>query len=115
MRFAMAILAGLAVGLLYSWLLSPSATARGAAPQDLRADYQADYVLMVAEVYAREANIARAIERLHYLGNEPGQSYVQQAILTAGQTGLDRQDLELLGNLNQALADWIPQPEGAQP
>ena len=113
-RFVLAIVAGLALGLFYGWFLQPRPVRR-ASPQNLRQDYQTDYVLMVAEVYASEGNVAEAAERLHFLGEESVNSYVQQAILAAGQFGYDRQDIESLGELSQALATWIPQPDGGTP
>jgi hypothetical protein len=114
LRFTLAILTGLALGLVYGWILRP-AVAQRADPRDLRQDYQMDYVLMVAEVYDREGNVAQATERLHYLGNEPVRRYVQRAILAGGQAGLDPHDMDVLNRLDQALGSWIPQPEEAAP
>jgi hypothetical protein len=46
-RFLIAIAVGLALGLLYGWVLSPVKYV-DTTPNTLRADYQTDYVLMVA-------------------------------------------------------------------
>ena len=114
LRFTLAILTGLALGLVYGWILRPVMTQR-AEPSDLRHDYQMDYVLMVAEVYDREGSLTQATNRLHYLGNEPARRYVQRAILAGGQAGFDPFDMGLLNNLDQALDSWIPQPDEAAP
>jgi len=91
------------------------APVRSASPQYLRADYQTDYVLMVAEAYAGEGNVANAAERLHFLGNEQVNVYVRQAILYAGQHNYSQVDIETMNALSMALGNWIPQPdEGAK-
>ncbi|MDX9865349.1 MAG: hypothetical protein RBT34_11155 [Anaerolineaceae bacterium] len=108
--FLLAIFAGLVIGLAFGWFVKPAAVRR-VAPQHLRQDYQTDYVLMVAETYASEGNAASAVERLHFLGDEPVNVYVRQAMLTAGQTGYSQQDVETMNALSMALQSWIPQPD----
>jgi len=109
--FILAIIVGLVLGLAFGWFLRPAAVRR-VAPQYLRQDYQTDYVLMVAETYMSEGNVANAAERLHFLGDEQVNVYVRQAILTAGQAGYSQMDVETMNALSLALQSWIPQPDG---
>ena len=50
LAFLVAIGIGLGLGLYYGWVVSPVAYV-DTAPNTLRPDYKADYVLMVAEAY----------------------------------------------------------------
>lgn len=112
--FILAIIVGAVIGLAFGWFVRP-APVRSASPQYLRADYQTDYVLMVAEAYAGEGNVANAAERLHFLGNEQVNVYVRQAILYAGQHNYSQVDIKTMNALSMALGNWIPQPdEGAK-
>lgn len=99
--FLFALAVGLGLGLYLGWAVL-TAQPKDTTPDTLRADYQADYVLMVAEVYQHEGNLDAAIQRLTLLGESPLRS-VQEAILTAQQLGYARQDIETLARLFQAL------------
>lgn len=99
--FLLSIALGLALGLYLGWgPLAPKP--EGTDPQSLRADYRADYVLMVAEIYQKDGDLQAAIQRLTPLGETPLR-LVQQAILTAQQLGYHRTDIESLARLFQAL------------
>jgi hypothetical protein len=109
--FILAIIAGVAIGLAFGWFVRP-APVRSASPQNLRADYKTDYVLMVAEAYTGEGNVANAAERLHFLGNEQVIVYVRESILYAGQHDYSQVDVDTMNALAVALGSWIPQPGG---
>ena len=105
----MVILLGLAAGLIYGWLIHP-VDYRNTTPATLRADYQTDFVLMVAEIYASEKNPTLAAGQLAYLGSESPARYVQQAIVNAESFHYDRQDINLMAALMQAV-QTIPTTE----
>lgn len=101
-RFFIVLAVGFGIGLLYGWVVNPVAYV-DTFPETLREDYQADYVLMVAEAYQTEQDITLAVERLAFLGFTPPRELVEQAMYTAIQTGYAPVDLGLLRNLSDAL------------
>jgi len=103
MFFFLSILAGFGLGLLYGWVISPVEYV-DTSPDTLRADYRADYVLMVAEIYQVEQDIEQAIRRLGLLGSALSPSeIVAQALQFAQATAYASQDILLLQNLTVAL------------
>ena len=58
---------GVLIGAWYGWSVSP-VTYNEISPDQLRAEYQADYVLMVAETYAADKDLGQAAVRLSRLG-----------------------------------------------
>ena len=100
--FCISIAIGIAAGLVFGWAVEPRRFAES-APQTLRSDYKADFVLMVAEVYQKDKDLTLAISRLALLGSNLPLRTVQEAIITGSQLGYTRQDLQLLGKLSQAL------------
>lgn len=100
--FFISILFGVALGLLYGWVINPGAEIQAPA-STLRADYRTDTVLMVAEIYASEQDPAQAIEQLKLLGEDDPLYIVQQAILTAQDLNYPAVDITLLANLAQAI------------
>lgn len=109
-RFLLAILLGIAGGLLYGWLLNPVKYV-DTTPDSLRVDYKTDYALMVAEAYAAESDLPLAARRLALLGSQPPEEIVYQAILFAEREGYLDSDLELMRRLYTALQTFIP-PQG---
>lgn len=112
--FGLAIVTGLAMGLLAGWLLFPSA-AETASPTSLRADYKADLVLMTAEVFARDADLAAAIDRLRQWDGADPLRTVQSAIVTAQQMEYAPPDVQILAHLYSALQAGTPVPLETQP
>lgn len=106
--FLIAIAFGLGAGLLAGWVLFPPAGSADAAPESLRADYQADYVLMTAEIFAGDGSAAGAAERLRFLGDERPLHYVEIALLTGQELGYTQADMQLLVKLFTALEGWSP-------
>lgn len=109
--FVIAILLGIGIGLLYGWVVNPIQYV-DTTPSTLRADYRADYVLMVAETYRMDGNIDQAARRLAFLGDTIPVKMVSEAILYARQTNYAAGDLELMIRLSQALQSWIPPAGG---
>jgi len=101
-RFFLVLIIGFAIGLLYGWVIDPVDYV-DTFPGTLREDYQADYVLMVAEVYQVERDLDLAVEQLTFLGFVPPENLVEEAMYFAVQSGYTPQDLALLRNLSDAL------------
>ena len=111
--FIVAIVAGLALGLLYGWVISPVKYV-DTTPATLRADFKADYTLMVAETYQHDGNLESAAQYLGILNNQPPAQLVSEAMVFAKQNKFYQEDIDLLQNLNSALKSW-KQPGGGQP
>jgi hypothetical protein len=87
-QIVLALLAGLGLGLAYSWLISPTQYV-DASPSILRADFKDQYRAVVAASYASTHDIERARARLALLGDaDPVQSLSAQAqrMLAAGES-----------------------------
>lgn len=109
--FIISIAAGLGLGLYYGWVISPLQYV-DTTPATLRADFRADYTLMVAETFQSEQNLDSAARRLGILGSEPPVKFVTQALNFAQQNNYSQADIALLQNLSVALQVWQP---GATP
>jgi hypothetical protein len=101
LAFLIAIAAGLGLGLYYGWVVRPVAYV-DTAPNTLRADYKADYALMVAEAYQAEGDLPAARRALALLGAAPAVS-VQNALTFGIAHGYASQDLYALQQLLAAL------------
>jgi hypothetical protein len=105
--FLVAILVGIGIGLIYGWAINPVEYI-DTAPNSLRQDYKTDYVLMVAEAYQVEDNLALAVRRLALLGGEVPEAIVQQGLLEGARLGYPAQDLALMQTLRRDLLSWNP-------
>jgi hypothetical protein len=103
-RFLLAILIGGILGALYGWVVHPVKPV-SAPPGALRIDYRSDYVMMVAETYHADQDLAMAVQRLALLGNDPPTRIVQQALLFAEPRYTDA-DITLIRSLSDALEAW---------
>jgi hypothetical protein len=112
LRFLIAILVGLALGLAYGWLVSPVRYI-DTSPNTLRIDYKADYVLMVSESYQSEKDLDQAIRRLGLLGTTSPVDLVAQTIQFAQKVGYTEADIARMQALLSALQ--ILQPEQETP
>lgn len=113
-RFLIALALGAAAGLAYGWLIEPVEYV-DTTPTSLRADYRTDYVLMVAEAYQGDGDLALAAVRLAALGPMPPEQRVVQAIDEAARRGLPRADLDRLAALADALRAAAAAPEIPSP
>jgi hypothetical protein len=105
--FGAAVAAGLALGLLYGWVLSPIEYV-DASPNTLRIDYKADFVLAVAEAYSVEGDPLAAVRRLGLLGSPTPRDAVDEAILFAIDVGYAPADLDMMRELARAIETWNP-------
>jgi len=101
-RFLVAILIGIGLGLIYGWLINPVEYV-DTSPTTLRIDYKTDYVLMVAESFQKEGDLALVAYRLALLGDTPPIEMVHQAILFAQKAGYTEADLTLMQELMDSL------------
>ena len=99
--------AGLALGLLCSWVLWP----RRPLSSDLahvRQMYQEDYVVMVSMAYGQEGDLSRAVERLSYLGWQRAPELVSQVAARTLQEGAPLSVKRHLARLAHDLGDNQP-------
>lgn len=109
--FGITILIGFVFAVYYGWAARPVGLA-DASPAMLRADFRADYALMVAEAYQADQDAERAIAELSFLGSE-GQAYnpyalISDALAFGSENGFSVSDLALLQNLQAALLEFDP-------
>jgi len=112
LKFLIALILGIALGLVYGWVISPVEYI-DTAPASLRADYRTDYVLMTAQIYHADQDLDAAARRLTYLGSDPPAQIAEQAYSYAFQNKAPEADLKLLQELSTALQTW--QPAGGAP
>jgi hypothetical protein len=110
--FALSIIIGIGLGLLYGWVISPVEYV-DTTPSTLRADFRTDYTLMVAETFESEQDVEAAARRLALLGSESPAKIATSALDFARQSGYAPTDIELIENLAVGLQVW--QPDGVVP
>lgn len=103
---------GVALGLFYGWIVDPLRFL-DTTPASLRADFRADYVLMIAEAFhaQRDADLAR--KQLAILGSESPATICAHALQTAQQVGYSPEDLSLVQELMLAMQAASPLPTAA--
>jgi hypothetical protein len=101
---------GLAIGLVYGWLIQPVEYV-DTAPNSLRIDYRTDYVLMVAQSYAGDDDLSLAERRLAALGPQPVIQQVEQAIAYALENNFSPIDIDVLNQLAARLRMTSPEAE----
>lgn len=113
-RFVVGLVLGITLGLLYGWLIEPVEYV-DTTPDSLRADYRADYVLMVGEAYLGDGDLSLAQMRLAALGPQPPSDLVIEAIQYGVDHDFSRTDLETLNRLAVALRTLAPTAEISSP
>jgi len=108
-----ALVAGIGLGLLYGWVIDPVDFV-DLTPDTLRADYRADYILMVAEAYQAENDLDLAARRLAIFGSDPPAEIASQALQFGPSAGFSPSELSTLEELIAALRAWQPS-SGAAP
>lgn len=109
-RFFLAIALGVAAGLAYAWIVNPVEYVN-TTPDTLRPDFKTDYVLMVAEVYRAEGDLAIANRSLGMLGDQKPLVMVQDAVIYASEKDYGQVDVDLLQALLIAFQTWNPSPQ----
>ena len=105
--FLFVILLGLAAGLSYGWILNP-AEVRNTSLDSLRSDYQADYVLMVAEIFAVDQDLPSAIQLLKHVSLVDPSRAVKEALVTGQQLNYSNQEMLTLAGLEIAINSEVP-------
>ncbi len=103
----LAVAAGFGLGLLYGWVIDPIEFV-DLTPDTLRADYRADYILMVAEAYQMEKDTDLAARRLAIFGSDPPAEIASQALQFGPQVGFTPSELTAIEELIAALRAWQP-------
>ena len=101
----LALLAGIGLGLVYGWFVDP-VDYFDITPDTLRADYKADYVLMIAEAYRVEQDPGLAARRLAVFGSQSPSSIAARGLEYARTSGIPDSDIVLLQELVTALQAW---------
>ena len=104
-----AISVGIGIGLFYGWEINPVQFV-DTTPASLRADYRADYVLMIAEAFHTDQNADSAIRRLAVLGSSSPAELAAQALQTGQTIGYSSEDIAMLQELTRALQAYQPAP-----
>lgn len=103
--FVIFILIGFVLGLIYGWVINPSGV-KTTSLASLRADFKADYVVMVSEIYFFNHDLETAAKYLAVFkpGRDPIQS-VQDALLVGQQFGFSEREMRALADLEIALTN----------
>ncbi len=96
---------GVALGLAYGWGVDP-VDFFDLTPDTLRADYKADYVLMVAESYRTSRDPGLAARQLAVFGSQSPTSIAAQGLDFARENRFDSTDVALIQELVTALQAW---------
>ena len=100
--FMLAILLGLVLGLVYGWVLNP-ADAKNTRLSSLRSDYQADYVLMVAEKFTVDQDALSAVNLLRSISPADPYAAIRQALILGQQLEYSERELQTISALEAAL------------
>jgi len=104
---------GIALGLLYGWVIDPIEYT-DVTPDILRADYRADYVLMVAEAYQTERDPDVAARRLAILGSDAPTEIVTASLDFGVNNGFNQNEIAELQVLLTAMQTYQPQGNNSQ-
>jgi len=107
LKFLIALAIGIALGLVYGWVIAPVEFI-DTTPDTLRADYRADYVLMIAEAYHVNKDAGLAAHRLAIIGSQTPADMVRQALQTGRGAGYATNDLILLEELLTVMQNYQP-------
>lgn len=112
--FIIAIIVGIGLGLFYGWVIDPVDYV-DTTPDSLRQDYQADYVLMVAEAYQMERDPTLAMGRLAFLGEGDTALLILDTIGFAQEVGYSQSDLVRLELLLEGIQMVSDSSQGEAP
>lgn len=101
----LALSAGIGIGLAYGWVIDP-VEYFDLTPDTLRADYQADYVLMTAEAFRVEQNPGLAARRLAIFGVKSPSAIAADGLAYARANGYSDSEVALIQELVTALQAW---------
>ena len=99
------MIAGIATGLTYGWVIDP-VDFFDLTPDTLRADYKADYVLMVAEAFRFNQDPGLAARQIAIFGSQSPSTIAASGLEYARTNGFDDSDIALMQELVTALQAW---------
>jgi hypothetical protein len=105
-------LAGVFLGVWYGWSVSPI-TYTETSPNELRPEFRADYVLMVAETYSSDHDLGQAAVKLSRLGQDDLAGLVRQVEQAYQAAGYPQADQDHLNALASDLARYSTLPTAA--
>lgn len=108
LKYFILLIIGIALGLAYGWVISP-VEYTNVTPSIMRADYRADYVLMVAEAHQREQDSETSARRLALLGSDSPAKIVESTLIYATQNRFTDTEIILLQGLLTAMQTYQPQ------
>ncbi|MBT3320784.1 MAG: hypothetical protein HN392_00700 [Anaerolineae bacterium] len=100
----LAILLGTIAALFYGWRIAPVEYI-DLAPNTLRTEYRAEYVLMVAEIYQLEANLDLAARRLALLGSADPAEIIGENLESGDYS---QEEIKILKRLEREFETWEP-------
>jgi len=109
-KIILAAIIGIALGLIYGWVIDPVEYV-DVTPNILRADFRADYVMMVAEAHQSGQDSETSAKRLAMLGSESPAQIVTSTLEYANKNGFTQNEILLLQELMTAMQTY--QPQGA--
>ena len=109
------IVIGVVIGLAFGWVIHPINSSQAASLEKLRTDYQTDYVLMVAETYHSDHNLAQASQRLSLLSRQSPTRTAADALKAAQSLGYAVSDLDQMVQLADALQAAATPTPGVTP
>ena len=101
----LALLVGVGIGITYGWYIDP-VDYFDLPPDSLRADYQADFVLMTAEAYRSEQDPGLAARRLAIFGTKSPSSIAADGLAYARANSFSDSEITLIQELVTALQAW---------
>jgi hypothetical protein len=104
-HIVLALIVGVGVGLAYGWVIDP-VEFFDLTPDTLRADFKADYVLMIAETYRVEQDPGLAARRLAFFGSQSPSSIAADGLAYARAFGFADSDIALIQELVTAMQAW---------
>ena len=107
-KILIAVIIGIALGLVYGWVIDP-VEYTDVTPNILRADYRADYVLMVAEAHQSEQDSETSARCLAILGSESPEQIVASTLEFAIKNNFTQNEILLLQGLLTAMQTYQPQ------
>ncbi|RME89285.1 MAG: hypothetical protein D6770_04930 [Anaerolineae bacterium] len=102
LEIAGGLLMGIALGLLYAWVISPAEFV-DTTPETLRADFKERYRETIAEAYAATGNLPRARARLWLLGDPDPVAALEAQAQRALAAGAPTEQVQALTLLASAL------------
>lgn len=109
-KIFLAAIIGIALGLIYGWVIDPVEYV-DVTPNILRADFRADYVMMIAEAHQSGQGSEASAKRLAMLGSESPAQIVTSTLEYAKRNNYTQNEILLLQELLTAMQTY--QPQGA--